>query len=318
MCYVNRTRFSDCAKVTMRTHGRLKIHAPIFCLLLLGLTALFVAEGLGATPTLEPLWRLDGVGLDRTESVVYDDNRDRFYISNIVGESRAKDRNGFIAAVSREGELIELRWVVGLNGPKGMAIFEKHLFVSDIDELIEIDIEKRKIIKRHSVLGAINLNDVSADKKGQIYVSDSRTHIIHRFAFGEIKPWFLHESLVRPNGIRFIANHLIVAAGQPGIDDPGRERFLHKISMTRKRTTIASERFPLGNLDGVEPDNRGGYFVTSGRDGEIMHVGVDGRVVVLLKINTNASDLAYVPNHDIIILPLSRASGVMAFRVVWN
>ncbi len=47
-----------------------------------------------------------------------------------------------------------------------MAIYKGKLYVSDIDQLVEIDIENGKIIKKYNAEDAVFLNDVAACMNG--------------------------------------------------------------------------------------------------------------------------------------------------------
>ena len=75
-----------------------------------------------------------------------------------------------------------MNWVTGLNAPKGIAISNDNskLYVSDITELVQIDIASGKIIKRFNAPGSSFLNDVVADSHGNIYVSDTDTNTIYK------------------------------------------------------------------------------------------------------------------------------------------
>src|SRR3712207_6954360 len=54
-------------------------------------------------------------------------------------------------------------WVTGPNAPKGMRAHKGVLWVSDIDQIISIDIATGKITRRLKVSGARFLNDVAID-----------------------------------------------------------------------------------------------------------------------------------------------------------
>ena len=79
------------------------------------------------------------------ESVFFDTEHNVLYVSNIDGSPVVKDENGFISKVTTEGKVIELRWITGLNAPKGMGKFKGKLYVSDIDQLVEIDSTRHRL-----------------------------------------------------------------------------------------------------------------------------------------------------------------------------
>jgi hypothetical protein len=116
--------------------------------------------------------------LKNPESVVYAPKQNILFVSNVDGKPDQKDQNGFISKVSpSNGSIVELNWITGLNAPKGMAIYNNNskLYVSDITDLVEIDIASGKIIKRFNAPGSAFLNDVALDNQGNIYVSDTIT-----------------------------------------------------------------------------------------------------------------------------------------------
>ncbi|MFZ1875658.1 MAG: hypothetical protein WAU25_01350, partial [Nitrososphaeraceae archaeon] len=123
--------------------------------------------------------------LNNPESVVYAPKQNVLFVSNIDGKPDQKDQNGFISKVSpSNGSIVELNWITGLNAPKGMAIYNNNsssrLYVSDITDLVEIDIGSGKIIKRFNAPGSAFLNDVALDDHGNIYVSDTATNTIYK------------------------------------------------------------------------------------------------------------------------------------------
>jgi len=123
------------------------------------------------------LWETPA-NLKNPESVAYASKPNVLIFSNVNGKPDQKDQNGFISKVSpSNGSIIELNWVKGLNAPKGIAISNdgNKLYVSDITDLVEIDIASGKIIKRFNGPGSSFLNDVVADNLGNIYVSDTGT-----------------------------------------------------------------------------------------------------------------------------------------------
>jgi DNA-binding beta-propeller fold protein YncE len=96
------------------------------------------------------LWETPA-NLKNPESVAYAPKQNVLFVSNVNGKPDEKDQNGFISKISPyNGTIIDLNWVTGLNAPKGMAISNDNskLYVSDITDLVEIDIVNGKIIKR--------------------------------------------------------------------------------------------------------------------------------------------------------------------------
>lgn len=113
--------------------------------------------------------------LKTPESVVYAPKQDTLFVSNIDGKPDQKDQKGFISRISlSNGSITELNWITGLDAPKGMAIYNNSkLYVSDITDLVEIEIANGKITNRYNAPGSIFLNDVAVDNQGNIYVADT-------------------------------------------------------------------------------------------------------------------------------------------------
>lgn len=129
-------------------------------------------------PAPAPLLRVSGFATP--EGVVYDEANDRYLVSNINGKPTDKDNNGFIAVVSPEGKVVSEKWIAGsqggvtLHAPKGMAIDQGVLYVSDIDVVRTFDIKTGAGKGDIEIQGASFLNDVAADTAAhRIYVSDS-------------------------------------------------------------------------------------------------------------------------------------------------
>ncbi|MGC2427138.1 MAG: hypothetical protein WA421_08885 [Nitrososphaeraceae archaeon] len=135
---------------------------------------------------INKLWETPN-DLKNPESVAYAPKQNVLFVSNVDGKPDQKDQKGFISKVSpSNGTIIELNWITGLNAPKGIAISNNNnnnnskLYVSDITDLVEIDIANGKIIKRFNAPGSAFLNDVASDNQGNIYVSDTHTNTIYK------------------------------------------------------------------------------------------------------------------------------------------
>src|SRR5690606_36774122 len=75
-----------------------------------------------------------------------------------------------------------LKWVEGnLHAPKGMALLDGKLYVTDINEVKIIDVASATIEKTMAVKGAVFLNDVATDGQ-QVYFSDTRAGNIYALA----------------------------------------------------------------------------------------------------------------------------------------
>ena len=232
-------------------------------LLLSGMLAggLLLTGGVAA-PAPQQVWQ--ATGLDGPESAVLDAAQGVIYVSNVNGDASAADGNGYIAKLSLKGEILDKEWVTGLNAPKGLALHDGKLYVSDIDDVAVIDTASGEITAKHKAPGATFLNDVTAAEDGRVFVSDMMQNEIWKLEGDQFEMWLQDVALDNPNGLLAEQDRLVVAAwGKPkedfSTDVPGH---LKAVDYQSKEITSIGSGEPIGNLDGVETDGQGGYLVT--------------------------------------------------------
>src|SRR6185436_5253746 len=90
-------------------------------------------------------------GFVAPESAVFDPARQLFYVSNMgTWGDGATPGDGFISRMSADGRILDLRWITGLQNPKGLALANGRLYAADDAELIEIDPAAGTIVARHA------------------------------------------------------------------------------------------------------------------------------------------------------------------------
>jgi DNA-binding beta-propeller fold protein YncE len=263
------------------------------------------------------------------ESVAYAPKQDILFVSNINGKPDQKDQNGFISKVlPSNGSIISLNWVTGLNAPKGLAISNNNsrLYVSDITDLVEIDIDTGKIIKRFNATGSSFLNDVVSDNQGNIYVSDTITNTIYKLGASadnntsSLQAWLQSPLLNGPNGLHIdnSKNRLIVAS-LGNMSKPGAG--IEVVDLKEKTITNLGKEgtsSPYGGLDGIESDTTDSqYYVTDNPAGKVFIVNADGTGYgTLIDLHTRgAADLGLVPSQSIIIIPLMQDNKLVAYKL---
>jgi sugar lactone lactonase YvrE len=256
--------------------------------------------------------------LKTPESVLYEPTENVLFVSNIDGKPDEKDGQGFISKVSPiNGTVIELNWVTGLNAPKGMALSSdsSKLYVSDITDLVEINIVNGQITNRYNAPGSAFLNDVVSDEQGNVYVSDTGTNATYIFDSSNkssLQIWLQSPELNNPNGL-FVDNstNKLVVASLGGS--------LRLVDLANKTISDLGEHVPIGSLDGIEADTGENlYYVTDWAAGKVYAVNSDGTgyktLIDLQKQGT--ADLEFIPDERMVIIPLMQDNKLVAYRIL--
>ena len=285
-----------------------------FLTLLTILSGIFISSNITAGDIrLEKLWLLEG--LSNPESVIFDEHTNSLYVSNINGSSSEKDNNGYISQISLQGEVIQRRWATGLNAPKGLAIRGNHLYVADIDELVEIELATGEISKRYADADAKFFNDVTAADDGSVYVADSMTNTIHQLRNGKFSRWLNSSELRSPNGLLAEADRMLVAAWGSGEGSEAIPGQVLSVSMQDKSISIVGNKGTEGNLDGIERNISGDYFVTEWTLGKLLLLKHSGEVKTLLTLEKGMADLDYVQTKEVLILPMLKTNRLIAYKI---
>lgn len=253
------------------------------------------------TPTLTLLWETAD-SLMTNESVLFDEATGTIYVANIEGQDPAeKDGKGSIATISNGGKIINPAWISGLNAPKGMAISNGKFYVTDIDELVEIDIATSKISKKWKVDGAQFLNDAAAHD-GTVYFTDMATGKVHSFLDGTIAT--VSEGNKSINGIAVGTDGTIF-----GLDESGLKKW-----NTDGTATVLNANVSGGDGLVILGD---GNFVASKWPGEIWFANDSTQTLMLdtKAAESNTADIGYNAAEKIIYVPTFFKNKVAAYKL---
>jgi outer membrane protein assembly factor BamB len=254
---------------------------------------------------LEKIWTTSAA-LKTPESVLYVPERDIAYISNQGSDLGTKTGDGFIALMNLDGEVKNLKWVTGLNDPKGIAVYKNNLYASDMDELAIIDIEKASLIKKYSMPNSKFLNDVAVSDDGIVFVSDMKDQRIYALINGEFASWLSDPRLDDVNGL-WVENGKLFA---------GNASIWEIDIKTKEMKELVSG---TGSIDGLEKiDNK--TFVFSNWAGKIF-VSKDKEVIKLLDTSEqkqNTADLDYLPKSKRILVPSFFGNSVICYQLIMD
>lgn len=235
-------------------------------------------------------------GLKTPESVLYDAATGTIYVSNVEGNPSEKDKKGFIATLSTEGKILNANWVTGIDAPKGMGIIKNHLFVTNIDEVVEIEIATAKIIKRYPVKGSKFLNDVATDPKtGKVYITDSGTGQVYILMNGQVSLWKQGPMFKGANGL-FLAGNIIYIGTDNGI---------LKTEIKSGVASLCVSNDKSGEVDGLYVTSEG-KFIFSDWKGSVFIGSKDSKPELLLNTsaqNINAADFGIIASGKMILIP---------------
>lgn len=260
-------------------------------------------------------------GIAHPESAIYYPVNDAIFVSNIVsGNPVETKRLGNISKYTSEGKLIASPWISGLKAPKGMTILGNYLYVSDVNEVVQINIRQGKIVKTVKVPGAKFLNDVTSDKEGNVYISDMMTDTIHIWDKKGVRVWLKSPELRSPNGLYSDGKaHILLASWGNPIDPITFETrslgALSSLALKYSNDVITEEKSFRGNLDGITADKAGNLWISDWMNGDIYKVEKVGKSQKMYNLSQGVADITFAKELNLLLVPQMNESKVMAIKV---
>ena len=263
--------------------------------LLVSAISILAFSTLFAQHSLEKVWESDSITLRSPESVLYDSKSNSIYVSSTG--------SGSIVRLGVDGKIIKSDWVIGLRSNMGSALFNGMLYTTEPSGLVVVDVEKASVVKHIPIEGAVMLNDVAADAKGIIYVSDTRGGKVYRVE-GDKATVYL-ENLPGANGLLPVNTDLYVVTSNS----------VQKVNANKEITKIA-DGFENG-LDGIVmvAENE---FVISNYRGILYYLKADGTKQQLLDTRANrlmANDISYDGKTKTLYVPSYGTNRIIAYQL---
>ncbi|MBN1119102.1 MAG: hypothetical protein JXA77_17970 [Bacteroidales bacterium] len=277
---------------------------PLLFLLIFTIISACSSKKMFISDKLELKW--ETTGFDTPECVCYDEVNNVYYVSNVAGNPSEKDGIGFISVLNTDGSIKALKWVEGLNAPKGMTLVDDMLFVSDIDEIVKIDVNSGSIVSKNPIEGSAFLNDIASDTAGVIYISDSQTKTYYSIDSGMVSILLSDSSFGSPNGIIYDDGVLVSGTGNNVI----------KIDILSGAYSSFIEN--TGGVDALQKitDNS---FLISDWTGKVHLIYTDKEKELVLDSTpleaVNAADICYNKKEGTILVPTFFGNTVACYKL---
>lgn len=241
-------------------------------------------------------------GLKMPESVVQAKDG-TIYISEINGFD--KDGDGQISKLDKDGKLTV--FATGMDDPKGLAIIGDKLYVADKTRILEVDKDgKWKVYTAATAFESKPkfLNDLEADKAGNLYVSDSGDlksgGQIYKIAKGGAPTLVVdskNKEVLAPNGLFSESpKQLLEIDFESGI--------LYRINLATGKLTKVAEGF--GGGDGLVKTKTGKIFISDWKTGKV-YKAVKGKAVLIKEGYQSAADIALTNDGKTLMVPDMKA-----------
>lgn len=240
-------------------------------------------------------------GLKTPESVAQDKDG-TIYISEI-GEF-GKDGDGQITKVDKKGNITV--FAKGMDDPKGIVLVGKTLYVADNTRVLAVNADGAWQV--HTAKTAfpsppVFLNDIEADKLGNLYVSDSGTLKDGGQIFKIVKDGTVSviadsksPEILAPNGLLFEGrNQLLSVDFESGI--------LYRIHLSSGAISRVADGF--GGGDGLIKTKSGKIFISDWKNGVINQLS-GGKARLFKNGLTSSADMVLSANGEYLLVPLMK------------
>ena len=267
-----------------------------------------------AAPLPEPIV----TGLKNPESVVVSTDG-RIFVT-IIGEPN-KAGDGSVVEI-KDGKAITI--ADGFDDPKGMVHFQGKLYFTDVTRVRRIDLATGKADiwadDKDFPAKPVYFNDICADEKGTLYISDMKAPAIFKIATKPLPKGSTETPerivtlvtdatkspfLKKPNGVLLDSlDHLMILDMETGE--------LNRLCLADNKVEKVAEGF-LGG-DSLNYDHFGQLFVTSWTQGKVWAIPRPGVAPILIAEGMQSSaDSCYDPANKRILVPDMKAGTIVPF-----
>jgi sugar lactone lactonase YvrE len=257
-------------------------------------------------PVLRKEFRV--AGLQKPDSVIYDEEQDVYLVSNA---------GGFVSKIAPSGKIVALRFIDKLDSPKGIAIRGRELWVTDGTRLHAFDRASGERISELFVSESVMLTGIAVGSDDLLYVTDAGFRVkpsgerervgdgrVYRVdKRGQIEVATQGEELLSPNGIAWDGTRFVIAQSY------GREL----LAWTPGSRAKAIVRGP-GAYDGIAVLPNGAVLVSSQHD-EAIHVLRNGELVPLFTRRPTPAGIAFDHKRNRLLVPSTTGGWLEAWTL---
>lgn len=257
-------------------------------------------------------------GFSNPFGVAVDAKTGFIYVSNVNGDAKAKDDNGFISRLKGDGTVDRMRFIDGasdkieLSAPAGMAVAQDRLYVADITKLHAFDLGSGKFLfdVNFGDLPVQHFYDVTLGPDGALYAADGPANTIYRIDLSrqhEVTTFISGDELGQPHGIVWFPGRQVFAvAGWSSGQVTAYDR-------AGKRQTIPA--IMLRTLEGITADEAGNMFVASGGLAAVYRIAANFALDTFKLAVSSPAGVAFNPGGNEIVAASFEAGRVESIPV---
>lgn len=235
------------------------------------------------------------------ESALFHDGK--IYVS-LIGDPENND--GAVVSVDTTGKvtgtLVRASGATPLVDPTGMAVVGSTLWVNDVTRIRSYDLRTGAAGRVVAIPRSVFINDLAADRRGNLWASDSETRSLYRVSRAGSVTQFRLPASIRglPNGVAlhpsgdmwFVTfNESAVGGAQVG-----------RVSPSGVITDVMSSP-RLRQLDGIAFVGRTAYISDFG-NGSIWKLSGNGTLTRRAVVAGSPADISYAPSLKRLLIPL--------------
>jgi len=250
------------------------------------------------------------IGLKNPAGFIVDPASGSYFIANENGGPSDRDNNGFITKLDENGKIVKLKFIEGgvgvtLHAPKGLAVLDKTLYVSDIDKVRRFDITTGRPLGEVdlSAFKVDFLTGLATDGNGVLYIADSGADTIYKVDTSPLsKPTvFVKDAALQgPHGLAVnpSTGALVAVSWNKGkileIAKDGTVKVLFANSFFNAR---------FGNLAGVDFDAFGNMYVADFSQGKVLRIDPDFRMQTIAEFLPTPASVSIDRKNHLILIP---------------